>query len=660
MIVVAVAIAAAVSWWYYRTTNPPISLNQRRLLAILRVITLSILLLLVLNPILRYTTSHRVRRTMVLLTDTSQSMDIPVNNAPKSALWRDAIQKTSTAIKAAGYRLVEYNFAADLNGDDTSTNLSTTLQSLQKELPDTPLDGIVLQSDGYFKDANLESVLSAALPVHSIIPDYSAPGSDVAITEMRYNKTTYRGEETPVAFTLDAGSYTGVATVTLFVDDDSLSTRISFADSPIQQIILNPHFDSVGLHRIRGMVTADSLAEAILANNQMPGAIHVMNDRQKMLILADQLNWDVKFLKDTINRNPHWKADVRTWHNGWFDGRDEVNLAEQLSTTSVVCIVNSGSISFDNQQQRILSQRLHQGNGILLMGAPVADLSSITPSENQGINRTFSTTFQLTAAGRGMEILAPLHQHSAVPPVTYYYTRAKAESRILATMDNEQHSPAISSRTSGKGLVMQLNFLDLWRWQLRQGDTGYSQLLDALLQALAAGETQRFMVQSKAPAYFLGEEVEIQLHAYDEALMPRKNCAAEITISSADTVLVQDFMHPAAESYRYTMEQLGPGTYTVRVQDGELQDSTSFAVLSQSPEVRDTGINQALLRYVSDITGGKVIGTEDLSELTLPTAQSINMQREHRIPLYRKWYIITLFLLSFCVELYLRKRWGLL
>jgi hypothetical protein len=36
------------------------------------------------------------------------------------------------------------------------------------------------------------------------------------------------------------------------------------------------------------------------------------------------------------------------------------------------------------------------------------------------------------------------------------------------------------------------------------------------------------------------------------------------------------------------------------------------------------------------------------------------MQREHRIPLYRKWYIITLFLLSFCVELYLRKRWGLL
>jgi hypothetical protein len=108
------------------------------------------------------------------------------------------------------------------------------------------------------------------------------------------------------------------------------------------------------------------------------------------------------------------------------------------------------------------------------------------------------------------------------------------------------------------------------------------------------------------------------------------------------------------------MEQLGPGTYTVRVQDGELQDSTSFAVLSQSPEVRDTGINQALLRYVSDITGGKVIGTEDLSELTLPTAQSINMQREHRIPLYRKWYIITLFLLSFCVELYLRKRWGLL
>lgn len=660
MIVVAVVIASALSWWYYKTTNPPVSTNQRRLLGMLRAVTLSIVILLLLNPVLRYSTTAHQKQTMVLLTDTSQSMSIPTATAPKSVLWNDTTDQITSIIKAAGYSLKHYHFASDLKGEDTSTNLSATLKTLQTAEQNEPLAGIVLQSDGFFKDQNLESVLSTAIPVYPIIPSAEETSSDLAITAMRYNKTTYRGEETPVAFTLDAGNYTGTATITLFADNDTLSASVSFTDSPIKQIILNPQFTTVGLHRIRGTLSADDLTESTTANNEMPGAIHVMNDRQTMLILTDQLNWDVKFLKDAISGNPHWKTQMLTWHNGWFDGRTEVALKKLLSQAAVVCVINGGSITFDAIQQQIIAQRLSQGNGILLMGAPVETLASISPGKSRGISRSFVSTFRLTPAGQSMEVLSPLQQHTPVPPVTYYYTQAKAESRILAVMDNDQRSPAICSRTSGKGLVIQMNILDLWRWQMRQGDAGYMQMMDSIIQALSSGETERFVVQSNSPAYFLGEEVDIQLHAFDEALMPRKNCAAEITISRGDSVFIQDFMHPAAESYQYATSQLEPGTYTVLVRDGQLQDSTSFAVLSQSPEVRDTGINESMLRYVAEISGGKALTTDALSELSLDKALVIERQHEHRIPLYRTWYIITLFLLSFCVELYLRKRWGLL
>jgi len=30
------------------------------------------------------------------------------------------------------------------------------------------------------------------------------------------------------------------------------------------------------------------------------------------------------------------------------------------------------------------------------------------------------------------------------------------------------------------------------------------------------------------------------------------------------------------------------------------------------------------------------------------------------IPLYRKWYVLTLFIVAFCLELFFRRRWGLL
>jgi hypothetical protein len=61
---------------------------------------------------------------------------------------------------------------------------------------------------------------------------------------------------------------------------------------------------------------------------------------------------------------------------------------------------------------------------------------------------------------------------------------------------------------------------------------------------------------------------------------------------------------------------------------------------------------------VSRATNGKQF--TDPEQLKLPSAPKISKEIEQQIPLYKKWYIIALFIICFSLELFWRRKWGLL
>ena len=103
-----------------------------------------------------------------------------------------------------------------------------------------------------------------------------------------------------------------------------------------------------------------------------------------------------------------------------------------------------------------------------------------------------------------------------------------------------------------------------------------------------------------------------------------------------------------------------PGKYKFEISDKTSHSQTEgeFMISQYSPESRDNGINISLLSYISNKTYGKLIDDPDLLEI--PTAEKEITKIRSEIPIYKKWYLITFFLLVFCTELFLRKRWGLL
>ena len=136
---------------------------------------------------------------------------------------------------------------------------------------------------------------------------------------------------------------------------------------------------------------------------------------------------------------------------------------------------------------------------------------------------------------------------------------------------------------------------------------------------------------------------------------------AEISVTNSDDHVVhQGFMLKENNNYFIKISDLQSGKYNFIISDKTSNSQTEgkFMISQISPESRDTGINLSLLSYISNKTNGRVI--DKASDLEIPTAEKEIIILRSEIPIYKKWYVIAIFLLAFCTELFLRKRWGLL
>ena len=114
--------------------------------------------------------------------------------------------------------------------------------------------------------------------------------------------------------------------------------------------------------------------------------------------------------------------------------------------------------------------------------------------------------------------------------------------------------------------------------------------------------------------------------------------------------------------YIFEIESLEKGiyNYSVFAEKPGQQIGGNFLVTDDNPEARDRGFNQPLLAFISKQTNGKILKAETLQDFTFTKATSIFEELKTELPIYRKWYLIALFLVCFCTELFLRKRWGML
>ncbi len=657
----------ALVYYYYKSTVPVITGRQRTLLRILRFVTIIILLMLLFNPVISFNRNHRYYPDIVFLTDNSLSMDLSVGKETKAKVMDNYSNQLIHVIEDSNFNTHHFTFADGIDGERTGSNISLTLENLTERLSLDNIEKVFLLSDGWFSDEEMDIVNRFNIPITTIHPDYELEDFDLGINRLLYNQIAYTEEEVTIIAEVFADNYTDKGLVSLFLEDELIDTQeVDFSEESFRQVTFDYTFDDPGLYSMYVEIEATDYdqEESNLNNNVYPGAIRVIDKRSGISILTDRLNWDVRYINNALSRDDRKEISLFTFHNNrFYEANQSIQFHDIFQDhMQLLVIVNHGDLDFDDDQLQLIDRFVGNGGGLLFVGKPKESLQEIKASTDMGIDRSFRSTISLSSSSDKYQTFNNINADN-IPTVNYYYVSTMLHPEILAAFNNEERSPAIIYNQYRQGRVIYMPFFDLWRWQMRAEDDQYNTFMANLSTWLANPAGADFFAQTDKNSYFLGEKVTIKLTALDETLSANPNLNPRLQLFDKDDSLVEEeYMSFANQNYLTAITNLSSGQYTYRIVE-ETIDKTAegdFLVSDVHSQGRYRGYNYPLLSFISRQTGGEIIHHEDIDSFTTDAATQKTERVKFEISLYRHWLIITLFLLSFCLEIFFRKKWGLL
>lgn len=657
-------IAGILSALLYYRTQPALTGGRRALMIFLRTISIFCILVLLISPILHFWSEDKFIPQVIILRDTSRSMTLSGSSGPKDQRINPAWKQVSEAYTRAGYQVLPVDFADGLAGGDQSTRLGLTLEQIAQKQDLSRVTGIVLASDGWFRDENLALVTQFNIPFTVLTDTTGVNIADLAVSAVRSPRFAYRNEPAMIAVDLAAMNWTGRAQVTLRINGREAEQKpLTILDSSTHSLSFVPRFSQTGFYTYQVEVSAPGLNERSLNNNVHPGAIEVLAEKERIAIISDKPGWDNKYIIDALNRNPRWLVEHYSIRNQrLYLGSEEKGELSETGLTAIL-IINNGALN----PSPLLADRIvalnHRGIGILYQGAPIDALARINPLQRSNVSSSYQGFVQLLPEARRLPMFdLPDEEIAKIPPVDYHYVTARAGTSIIATLNNPQQSPAIALIETSGNRCIGIGILNLWRWQMQVPGDAYSRLFTNLVTWLGNQAQHRFTPIHQS-SYFLGEPVSIRLRSDDEIRRSRldSNPRLKITDEQDDTVF-EDFMTVDGSDFRIDTTINKPGNYRFSITDRDTgeQSTGRFHISDSSLEDRDFDFNLPLLSWIAHETGGRLIKLPDAASFTVPAVQPEITIRRNELHIYRYWYFLAAFILIFCLELFLRRRWGLI
>lgn len=656
---VLILIAVISAAFFYHRTQPPLPRGRAIFLAALRSVTLAIALMLLISPILRYIRTFTMKQELFLLMDRSASM----KNDGKAEWMKAQARLLEKKYQDAGYKILNYSFARGLDGDAKDTQLAPALKALAAKHDLSKAAGILLFSDGWLRDEDLSFVHQTSIPIMPVIDSSSVKMPDLAVENLRNNRHSYRGEPTLFKADLKARDYSGPATVKLMSGKQMLASKtIELKSDEPQQVEFTHRFPTVGFHPLSVEVSANQLPEKEMGNNFFPGAIEILAEKERILIISDQAGWDNKFIMDVIAANVRWQSQSYILQDGILKLGEKVVAGFDRENNAAIVVVNNGSLRPDPRLLELIRSSHKRGTGILWQGLPLDELNDVLALGRSNIGSSFQGFLKVLPAAQAYPLIdIDAAELKNIPPLNYYFLKPLAAAQVLATIDTSQDPPALAIK-SGIGRVVNIAFLDFWRWQLQSPGSTYRQTINNILTWLSnrAGSSYRAIY---ANSYFQDQEISFRLRAEDDIRQSRLDLNPRLRVlDSSNKEVFADFMKSSGEDYAATFSLGKAGEYSFEIDEngGSSKVKGLFSVAAGSLEERDHHYNIPLLNWLAAESGGRTLYQSQISGFQAPSPQNKNLSETFELPLYRKWYILALFILSFCVELFFRRRWGLL
>jgi hypothetical protein len=689
----------------YRKTRPEIHPGIRLLLASLRTTVLFCIALLIANPVLRNRRQETERASFGVLVDGSASMTLRDRGVARSRVLATLLKHPAWKDLAADYPLTASVFRNDslilMNGpgdsiafSGLSTNLAAALDGFEKEAGNRHIGGVFLLTDGRNNRGEypLEAARRFRFPVYSVLIGSAEQPPDAVLAAVSANDVATVGREMPVEAVVRGPGLEGRAvTVRLIsgrevmgekrviIQARGMDQTVSFSTAPMQE-----GFRS---YRVEILPLADELTPE---NNRLDFAVQVLKGGLRVLLIADAPHPDAAavrralFSGEEITLMPLTIKSGEEFYEGLWPEAAWLNQADVLLLHHIPSRKTPESVW--GRVQGLLEGRKKP---FLLMPGDNPDLSALTgirdllpfsawrlTGSRQVLPRARLPFFSPLDGGDGQGYSEV--DWGSAPPLASVWTDVKArpESRIwleadpIQTQDSPESVPVILARDMQGERSMAILGTGLYRWDLSTA-SGMNPLLGRVmnnavrwLSVAGGGKPVRLLEDRKTVN--AGELFPVRVQVFDELFKPVSDARVRVRIGSDSSTAVQELKH--FRDGRYQRDAVFHKDGVIRIEaeaerGGRLigRDTTFLAVRGYNAEFIDTRSDPALLRGISEASGGWMTTPDSLAgrmeTLRFAARQAVTVQETSFFP---KVWILALLVLLLTAEWLIRKRLGMI
>ena len=671
-------------------------------LLVLRLVVLLLFVAVFVGAVFSRVWIERPRRVAVML-DVSKSMDaVGAESAAAAAaeglpLPADAVRQEWTFGDTAVMREVKGQEPKAKSQIGERTRIGTALKAVGKTRP----GAVLLLSDGQDNgEANAVAVAhDIGVPVYTV--GYGGLAKrNAGIGQVMLPAVVYSGETVEVQVRVAAAGFADEkARVRLRGETKEIVLGQSMAE---QDVPFRLVFDKPGRQVIEARV--DSLmGESNYADNTRSVVVDVKAARVRVAYVTNRPGTDTRMMLRALAGDERIKTESLISISGALG-----HLPDSVDVFILDNVVESES---PGAWQSIID-RVEAGAGALVLAGP-----DFQPGQNigkvigmVGPRQAGSFTPELTAEGGVLPWWGGLRAQSqsgteaaglsSVPPFvglrplnprdTAHALRASGPVVWLAAQEN--NAPLVVAEKAGKGKVVYVAAYPLWRWgfgpeEKPEQGTPLSDFLTGVTHYLAESDTSPFLLQVDRPELYRGQPVRMTMRAVAPDGTPWTGLSVLLGAESADSDKTSRLQVPMTETgagvYEATLEALGPGRYraVATVENGDStpervvsppsgratrgavpvlgRATTEFVVAEQALELANTGLNDGMLRAISEASGGRFFPSDSIprdgSEIALGSYQ----RRFVFDPRRAVWAYVLIALLA-GAEWFLRRRRGLL
>lgn len=642
-----------------------------RFLFALRFISISLITVLLLNLLLKYSSNRTEKPLLIFALDNSASL---VSGKDSAIIKNDFIPQIQSVEKELSEK---YDVHTVLFGNavqnkttpdfkDKESDLSQLLNDIGNNYANRNTGALIICSDGIINrgSTGIEAVSKFNFPVYTIALGDTNQTADILIRKINHNQVVYFGNKFPVEIAIQANRLKGKsATVSIYKDNTKKSEQSVklTGDNFMQSLNFVLEAEKPGVQKYRVVINSVE-GEVNTTNNFADFIVDVIDTREKILILAEAPHPDIAALKESIESGQTYETEISM----------VFEFNKPLKPYSLV-ILHSLSVNHLS-----LLNELNNNNQPYLLIHPKANENlpglKITSTYNKQNETEAVYNKNFTLFGISDDLKNYIREFPAIQTHFGQYMSSPGSSALLFQkigMVETENPLLLFSDNNGKktGIIAGDG---IWRWRLRDfADHGnhnlFNELVSRCVQYLSVKADKSFFRVNTRKIINENEAVEFNAEVYNPSYQLITEPEVNIIITDSTNKQFNYTMSKQNNSYFLNAGLLPPGEYkykaTVKNNTQVFSNSGTVTIKAMLAEKNNTVADHSLLHQLSGNSGGKLFFMNQLEQLKkdLESNETIKpvtyTQKELNDLIDLKWiFFLIVGLLS--IEWFLRKREG--